>query len=170
MLQVYGYRRFDKNTHQVLDTVELSLPDITAESDAVWVNVSEAVFAAARSHGLGEGELAGGVHAIAHALISLVPTRLMCSGVDLATECLSEHAQRLGPLRVMLLDAVNAGSGLIPQCISELPSLWTTARTLISECSCDQGCLACIHCSRCREYNAISDKNAALWLLTNIKL
>lgn len=57
----------------------------------------------------------------------------MCSGVDLATECPSEHAERVAPLRVMLLDAVDAGSGLIPRCISELASLWTAARTLISE-------------------------------------
>ncbi|KAG4042815.1 hypothetical protein PC123_g21698 [Phytophthora cactorum] len=81
---------------------------------------------------------------------------------DVGTEHVNEFEQRVKPNRVTIFERREGGSGLVPEIVRVLPKLIEKAWTIASECSCPDGCPACIQSSGCSEYNHVLDKQGSL--------
>ncbi|KAG3008828.1 hypothetical protein PC120_g15993 [Phytophthora cactorum] len=84
---------------------------------------------------------------------------------DVGTEHVNEFEQRVKPNRVTIFERREGGSGLVPEIVRVLPKLIEKAWTIASECSCPDGCPACIQSSGCSEYNHVLDKQGSLQVL-----
>ncbi|KAK2990709.1 hypothetical protein RJ640_017012 [Escallonia rubra] len=108
----FGYRRIWRGSNQVFDTVELSLPSHSYESQAAWISVSQSVKAAVEMKNY---SFRGGLHAAGHALLNVVPLFIICNSSDLASECINPHDSRYIPERILLYDPHPGGTGISSQ-------------------------------------------------------
>lgn len=85
--QVTGYRRVQQFREETLSVEDLDLPPQTFETVALWWAVPQSIAARAVQRGV---NLAGGLHAVEHAAIGLLPLFAMCDRWDiggLSTPC-----------------------------------------------------------------------------------
>ncbi|KAF1791123.1 putative DEAD/DEAH-box helicase [Phytophthora cactorum] len=105
----------------------------------------------------------------------LIRLFILCDSEDVGTEHVNEFEQRVkygdGTLAFkrqtpyLTCFATRGGSGLVPEIVRVLPKLIEKAWTIASECSCPDGCPACIQSSGCSEYNHVLDKQGSLQVL-----
>ncbi|XP_051115927.1 uncharacterized protein LOC127241080 [Andrographis paniculata] len=163
----FGFRRIWKKTSQVFDSVELSLPDYSYESQAVWIRVPQSVKTAVENL---QYSFRGGLHAAGHALLNVVPLFVICNQSDLASECANPHDDRYVPERVLLYDPHPGGTGISLKLQPRFVELLTAAFDLLSSCYCsgDTGCPNCVQNLACNEYNEVLHKDAAVMIIKGI--
>ncbi|KAK4395736.1 ATP-dependent helicase hrq1 [Sesamum angolense] len=153
----FGFRRIWRRSNQVFDTVELSLPDYSYESQAVWIRVPQSVKTAVETS---QYCFHGGLHAAGHALLNVVPLFIICNQSDLASECANPHDSRYVPERILLYDPHPGGTGISKKVQPLFMELLTAALELLSSCHCsgDAGCPNCVQNLACSEYNEVLTK------------
>ncbi|KAK3011917.1 hypothetical protein RJ639_013010 [Escallonia herrerae] len=189
----FGYRCIWRGSNQVFDTVELSLPSHSYESQAAWISVSQSVKAAVEMKNY---SFRGGLHAAGHALLNVVPLFIICNSSDLASECINPHDSRYIPERILLYDPHPGGTGISsqvnPKAVTflqkkkrmtcSLPSTkWLQVQPLFTEllnaalelltsccCSGDTGCPKCVQNLACHEYNEVLHKEAAMMIIKGV--
>eukprot|EP00742_Colponemidia_sp_Colp-10_P009548 GILJ01010424.1.p1 GENE.GILJ01010424.1~~GILJ01010424.1.p1 ORF type:complete len:1170 (-),score=133.32 GILJ01010424.1:130-3639(-) len=159
---VFGYRKIDKRTDQIVEMVDMYLPPIEYETFGSWIDVRPEVKRHIESLGLA---YKGGVHAVSHALVALVPLSLLCDANDMGTECINAYEGAARPLRIILFDRRPGGIGLAKETFAIFPRLLHSALKLIQDCPCSEGCPSCIQHLHCSEYNVVIDKAAAIVFL-----
>ncbi|KAI3785640.1 hypothetical protein L1987_44764 [Smallanthus sonchifolius] len=139
----FGFRRIWKGSNRVFDTVNLSLPSYTYESQAVWIRVPQSIKTAVETE---KYSFRGGLHAAGHALLHIVPLYIICNSSDLASECLNPHDTRYIPERILLYDSHPGGTGISAQVQPIFTELLTAALELMTSCCCsgDTGCPNCV--------------------------
>ncbi|KAK3013340.1 hypothetical protein RJ639_009552, partial [Escallonia herrerae] len=160
----FGYRRIWRGSNQVFDTVELSLPSHSYESQAAWISVSLSVKAAVEMKNY---SFRGGLHAAGHALLNVVPLFIICNSSDLASECRNPHDSRYIPERILLYDPHPGGTGISSQVQPLFTELLNAALELLTLCCCsgDTGCPKCVQNLACHEYNEVLHKEAAMMII-----
>ncbi|XP_047311928.1 uncharacterized ATP-dependent helicase YprA isoform X2 [Impatiens glandulifera] len=160
----FGFNRIQKRTNKFLDTVELSLPKYTYESQAVWIDVSHSIKAAVECKGL---KFRAGLHAASHALLNIVPKYIICNSSDLASECINPHDTRYIPERILLYDQRPGGTGVSKQLQYIFVKLLNDALELLESCCCsgEEGCPGCVQSLVCNEYNEVLHKEAAIMII-----
>ncbi|RVW20655.1 ATP-dependent helicase HRQ1 [Vitis vinifera] len=188
----FGFRRIWKGSNKVFDTVELSLPTYSYQSQAVWVRVPQSVKTAVEIHRF---SFRAGLHAASHAVLNVVPLYVICNSSDLAPECSNPHDTRYIPERILLYDPHPGGTGfsaqasdmkfslifqtlenrvgccfLVFQVRSHFTELLTAALELLMSCCCtgDTGCPNCIQNLACGEYNELLHKDAAIMIIKGV--
>ncbi|XP_020548694.1 uncharacterized protein LOC105158042 isoform X2 [Sesamum indicum] len=163
----FGFRRIWRRSNQVFDTVELSLPDYSYESQAVWIRVPQSVKTAVETS---QYCFHGGLHAAGHALLNVVPLFIICNQSDLASECANPHDSRYVPERILLYDPHPGGTGISKKVQPLFMELLTAALELLSSCHCsgDAGCPNCVQRLACSEYNEVLHKDAALMIIKGV--
>lgn len=163
----FGFHRIWKGSNQIFDTVELSLPTYSYQSQAVWISVSQSIKAAVEAHNF---SFLGGLHAASHALLNVVPLYIICNSSDLATDCFNPHDTRYIPERILLYDQHPGGTGVAAQVQPRFTELLTAALELLISCSCSggTGCPNCAQSVACREYNEVLHKEAAIMIMTGV--
>ncbi|KAG0531281.1 hypothetical protein BDA96_04G010000 [Sorghum bicolor] len=175
--------RFDRiwrSNDQMSDSIELNLPPYSFHTQAVWVSVPVAVKAAVEQRGLG---FDGGVHAASHALLSVLPLRMICAASDLGTRCAAAAASGGGsgsgapgdggdsaPGVLLLYDKHPGGIGLAAQVERLFGELLVAALQLVSACGCAgaDGCPSCVQSFACSGHNRNLDKQAAVMILRGV--
>ncbi|KAL3824712.1 hypothetical protein ACJIZ3_020741 [Penstemon smallii] len=149
----FGFRRIWRRSNQVLDTVELSLPDYTYESQTA-VEASQYSFR-------------GGLHAAGHAILNVVPLYIICNQSDIASECANPHDNHYVPERILLYDPHPGGTGISAKVQPLFLELLSSALELLSSCHCsgDAGCPNCVQNLACHEYNEVLHKDAAIMII-----
>ena len=161
--RVYGYRKFSKKTHQVLDRYDLTFPEIVLETEAVWMNLSFSIKERMESLNLC---LMSAIHGASHLVSSLTPLFVLCDeSCDLDTECQSPLEERQKPFRILIFDRKSGGVGICRELFFKFEDCLRTAHDALSRCSCESGCPSCIHRFSCHEFNAALDKKATKFLL-----
>jgi DEAD/DEAH box helicase domain-containing protein len=129
---------------------------------AAWARVPEAVRAL-----LPPARLHAGLHAAAHALAAVLPLFVTCATADVATECGWAEPQHARPLRLLLYDRLDGGSGVCAAAAPRFAELLAAAAALADDCDCrlPGGCVACVQSPACGEYNAALDRPAAALVL-----
>lgn len=173
-----GFYRISKIDKKLLDTVEMSLPDYSYESQAVWARVPQSVkedvekkFGSVKEDVENKNKTwLQGLHAARHALLNVVPLYVICSSCDLASECINPNEVRHVPERLLLYDARPGGTGISAQVQPRFPELLNAALELLTSCKCieDVGCPHCIQNKSCMEYNEVLHKNAAIVILKGV--
>lgn len=159
--QVLGFRRKQHFSDNVLGVEELDLAPRHMRTEAVWFTLPLELAGALRERGV---DLAGGLHAVEHALIGLTPLRAMCDRNDVGGVSM-EHDARHGAPTVYVYDAHQGGVGIAERCYDLLEDLLRDTRAHIAGCSCADGCPSCIQSPKCGNNNEPLDKAAALEIL-----
>ncbi|KAK9819572.1 hypothetical protein WJX81_002582 [Elliptochloris bilobata] len=159
-----GFHRIWQGSGEVFDTVDLFLPDMQLRTQAAYIRVPASARAALRARNL---PFRDGLHAASHALLNVLPLRLMCGALDMGTECDNPYDTRFRPERLLVFDKHPGGIGLAQQAHAVFGELLELALELVHSCNCAGmwGCPACVQHSGCGEYNAVLHKEAAVAIL-----
>ncbi|KAJ4755387.1 ATP-dependent helicase HRQ1 [Rhynchospora pubera] len=163
----FGFYKIWKASNQIFDSVGLSLPSYSYDSQAAWIRVPESAKKAVEARDL---VFRYGSHAASHALVNVAPLYITCNGSDLGTECANPHDKRVIPERILLYDRHPGGIGFAWQVQALFGELLIAALELVSTCSCvaPTGCPNCVQTPTCDEYNEVLNKEAAIIILKGI--
>ncbi|HNS50177.1 MAG TPA: DEAD/DEAH box helicase [Anaerolineae bacterium] len=162
--QVIGFRRVQQFREETLSVEDLVLPTQTFGTVALWWNIPQRMAARVQQRGM---DLAGGLHAVEHAAIGLLPLFAMCDRWDiggLSTPC---HPDT-GEAQVFLYDAFPGGVGIAEKGFDLLPRLWRATHEAVRDCPCQDGCPSCIQSPKCGNNNQPLDKRAAVLILSEL--
>ncbi|GMH38722.1 hypothetical protein BSKO_06606 [Bryopsis sp. KO-2023] len=162
-----GFYRVWRGSEIAFDSVDLFLPDMQFETQAVYIRVPHKLRADVKQRGL---EWCAGLHAANHALLNVIPLYLMCGSGDMKTECDNPYDTRYRPERVLIFDNHPGGIGLAMQALPLMSVLLGKAYELVKDCGCElqTGCPGCVQSTKCDEYNTVLCKEAALMILKGI--
>ncbi len=162
--QVVGYRCKQLYKDNVLDIVDLDLPEQVFETEAFWFTVPAALVADLAAKGL---DLGGSIHAAEHACIGMMPLLATCDRWDLGGVSYP-HYPDTGMATVFIYDGHPGGVGIAESTYHRLTELLTTTQQMIAECPCEDGCPSCIQSPKCGNNNEPLDKRGAAFLLEEI--
>ncbi len=163
--QVIEYRRKQLITETVLDVCPLDLPETELPTTALWLVVPhDLVDAVERA----ELDLAGGIHAVEHAAIGLLPLLAMCDRWDIGGVSYPCYPDT-GEATIFIYDGHRGGVGVAEKGFELLDELLRRTLDAITSCPCEDGCPSCIQSPKCGNLNAPLDKRAAILLLQHFR-
>jgi DEAD/DEAH box helicase domain-containing protein len=160
---VIGFKRKAQFTEEVLGEEPLSLPPQRFETVALWFEVPESL----TQKITGNLDLAGGLHAVEHAAIGILPLYALCDRNDIGGLSTPLHPDT-GAATIFIYDAHAGGVGIAEKGFEIMVQLWEATLKTIEECPCESGCPACIHSPKCGNNNEPLDKSAAQALLRDL--
>ncbi len=169
---IVAYEKRRTSGQDLIGVVELDLPPVIFKTIGFWIEIPEIIKNYIESQGL---HFMGGIHAIEHAMISLMPIHVLCDRDDIGGISVTDHEQVCGPA-VFIYDGHPGGVGLSSKAFDKIRELLEQTLSLIKSCKCDDGCPSCIHSPKCGSGNKPLDKLACekilmgLMDLTTIKL
>ena len=161
---VTGFRQKQFFSDEVLGTYDLDLPEQTFETEAVWSPLPQYLVEELAATGL---DLAGGVHAVEHASIGLLPLFALCDRNDIGGVSTAYHST-VGAPTIFVHDAHPGGVGIAETGFRIIEQWLTATLTLIEECPCEDGCPSCIQSPKCGNNNEPLDKKAAALILRRL--
>ncbi|XP_073221327.1 uncharacterized protein, partial [Cicer arietinum] len=163
----FGFYRIWRGSNQIIDAVDLALPQYSYESQAVWIPVPQSIKEAVVKQNY---DFRGGLHAASHAVLHVVPLHIVCNLSDLAPECPNPHDSRYYPERILIYDQHPGGSGISVQVQPCFTKFLEAALEVLTCCRCsaDVGCPNCVQSFACHEYNEVLHKGAAIMIIKGI--
>ena len=159
--KVYAYQKRRLLTHEILETLGLDLPTQTLLTRALWYTLPPERLAALS---LDEHALAGGLHALEHAAISMLPLFAMCDRWDIGGMSTAFHGDT-GRATVFIYDAYPGGVGIAARGFDLVSAHLRSTREMVEGCPCREGCPSCIQSPKCGSGNEPLDKQAAVSIL-----
>jgi DEAD/DEAH box helicase domain-containing protein len=159
--QITGFERRRVRGGTLLGIVPLDLPPLTFETDGFWYAIPRAVqedMDARLFHFM------GGIHAMEHALIGILPLLVLTDRNDLGGISTPLHEQ-VGRAAVFVYDGIPGGMGLTKMAFSRAAEALSRTRAVVASCECETGCPSCVHSPKCGSGNRPIDKAAAKYLL-----
>jgi DEAD/DEAH box helicase domain-containing protein len=161
---ITGYERRKTRGGQILNIVPLDLPPLTFETEGLWYEFPTEVQEDAERRLF---HFMGGIHAMEHASIGILPLLVMTDRNDLGGISTPLHPQ-LGRAAVFIYDGVPGGVGLTRQAFGRAGELLERTLSTITGCSCENGCPSCVHSPKCGSGNRPIDKVAAQFVAESI--
>ena len=161
---VVGFFRRAHMTGELLGGEEVDLPPQSYDTIALWFDVPDDTLETIRRHRM---HLAGGLHAVEHAAIGVLPLFAMCDRNDIGGITTPLHPDTGRP-QVFIHDAHPGGVGIAELGYELVERLWATTLQAVSECACEAGCPGCIQSPKCGSNNQPLDKAAAELILRDI--
>ena len=161
---VVGFRRRAHLTNEVLGEEHISLPTRSYNTVSVWFDIPEETLARILTK---EMDLAGGLHAVEHAAIGVLPLFALCDRSDIGGISTPLHPDT-GKPQVFIHDGHPGGVGISEHGYEVIEDLWRATLDVVSECPCRSGCPSCIHSPKCGNNNQPLDKAVATLLLQEI--
>jgi len=159
--QVIGYKRVQQYTETTLSVEYLDLPPRVFETVGLWFDVPPDIGREVARRGL---DFHGGLHALEHASIGILPLFAMCDRMDIGGLSTPEHPDT-GLPQVFIYDAFPGGVGIAEKGFELLPELWRATLEVIRGCPCEDGCPSCVQSPKCGNNNQPLDKEAAAFIL-----
>ncbi|WP_246052221.1 DEAD/DEAH box helicase [Desulfobotulus mexicanus] len=159
--QITGYEKRHIKGQRFLGVTPLDLPPQLFETEGIWIEIPERV-----EQELIEKQMhfMGGIHALEHAAIGMLPLVVMCDRNDLGGISQPFHPQ-IQRGCVFIYDGVAGGIGLCREAFLKAENLLERTLNLVKNCLCESGCPACVHSPKCGSGNRPIDKAAAAFLL-----
>lgn len=163
---VFGFFKIDQK-RRILDAVAVDNPPIDIFAKGLWLDIPRSALEILTSRRL---NLAAGIHAAEHAILSLMPQFVISMPGDVRTECkvaIKEFAKkqtsRKRPARLTFYDAKGGagGSGIAAKAFEFIDLLLIRAVERVGACHCLSGCLECVCDERCKEANQVMSKAGA---------
>jgi DEAD/DEAH box helicase domain-containing protein len=159
--QVIGYKRVQQFSETTLSVEYLDLPAQSFETVALWFDVFPGIAQRVVRHRL---DFHGGLHAVEHASIGILPLFAMCDRLDIGGLSTPNHPDT-AQAQIFIYDAFPGGVGIAEKGFELLTQLWKATLETISECPCESGCPSCIQSPKCGNNNELLDKEAAILIL-----
>ncbi|RDI96642.1 DUF1998 domain-containing protein [Meiothermus sp. QL-1] len=154
---VTGYVKKRYISEAVLEEVPLAMPELCFETEAVWFHPCSSL----------QAQLPGGLHALEHTLIGLLPLFVLAERQDVGGVSYPFYPRPLpseGGATVFIYDGYPGGVGYARAAARQFPRWVKAAHDLLRTCPCEAGCPRCILSPKCGNGNQHLDKQAALWL------
>ena len=161
---VVGFRRRTQITGEVLGEEYLDLPTWSYDTVGLWFDIPEDTVRNIRT---AKKDLAGGLHAVEHAAIGVLPFYALCDRNDIGGISTPLHPDTGWP-QVFIHDGLPGGVGIVEHGYEIIEQLWKATLDVVSECSCESGCPGCIHSPKCGSNNEPLDKGVAMRLLRDL--
>jgi len=162
--EVVEYRRKQLASDAVLSVHPLEMPEQELRTTAVWLGLPPPVVRDIEARGL---DLAGGIHAVEHAAIGLLPLFAMCDRWDIGGVSYPLHPET-GRATIFIYDGCPGGVGVTEKGFELLDGLLARTLEVIESCPCEAGCPSCIQSPKCGNLNEPLDKRAAVHLLRGL--
>jgi DEAD/DEAH box helicase domain-containing protein len=159
-----NYETHRTSDGQYVASYPLTLPPLVFETEALWLKMPQRLNAEVSGKGR---HFMGGLHAAEHALIAMMPVHILCDRWDLGGLSTPAHPQVPQPV-IFVYDGYPGGVGLARKAFAGFEGLLSTTRELVEDCSCEEGCPACIQSPKCGSGNHPLDKPAALHILGHV--
>jgi hypothetical protein len=143
--QVTGYDRKLVATGRSIGMVPLDLPRLEFDTHGLWIQIPDQVRDRIESDCM---HFMGGIHAMEHAAIGIMPLLVMTDRNDLGGISIPFHDQ-VQTAAVFVYDAVPGGLGLCRQAFEQADRFLSFTLEAITSCRCDTGCPACVHSPKC---------------------
>ncbi|WP_457630038.1 DEAD/DEAH box helicase [Oceanithermus sp.] len=163
--QVVGYVKKRYVTEAVLEEVELEMPEVAFDTEAVWFHPpTDAVPPELIPHG---------IHALEHAMIGLLPLFVLAERRDVGGVSYPIYPHELpsgeGPV-IFIYDGYPGGVGYARAGAEQFARWIRATHELLASCPCKNGCPRCILSPKCGNGNQFLDKQAALELAASLSL
>lgn len=162
--RVVGYVKKRFFTGSVLEEVPLFLPEIAFPTEALWFHPKEV---------LPPHKIPGGIHALEHAMIGLLPLFVLAERQDIGGLSYPVYPRPLpsgGGPTVFIYDGYPGGVGYARAAARRFPEWIRATLELLKGCPCEEGCPRCVLSPKCGNGNQHLDKAAALQLAANLVL
>ncbi len=159
--QVTGYEKKLVSNQKSMGIIPLDLPKLEFETEGLWIEIDDPVRDRIESERL---HFMGGIHALEHAAIGIMPLLVMTDRNDLGGISTPFHPE-VGKAAVFIYDGVPGGLGLTEQAFIDSGALLEKTFQTIFVCKCETGCPACVHSPKCGSGNRPIDKESALKIL-----
>ncbi|BBX75873.1 DEAD/DEAH box helicase [Mycobacterium shinjukuense] len=157
--RVVGYLR-RRISGQVIDFVELDMPDRTLPTTAVMYTVTADALA---SSGIDAPRVPGSLHAAEHAAIGLLPLVASCDRGDIGG--MSTAVGPDGLPSVFVYDGYPGGAGFAERGFRQARTWLSATAEAIEACECPAGCPSCVQSPKCGNGNDPLDKAGAVRVL-----
>ena len=161
---VVGFKKLAQFTEEVVGEEPLDLPPQCFPTVALWFDLPPGAVARLEESGM---DFAGGLHAVEHAAIGILPLFALCDRNDIGGVSTTLHPDT-GRAQVFIYDAYPGGIGIAEKGFDMIRELWQATLEAIKECPCQEGCPSCIQSPKCGNNNQPLDKEAARMLLEGL--
>ncbi|TET67261.1 MAG: DEAD/DEAH box helicase [Dehalococcoidia bacterium] len=161
---VVGFKKKAQFTEEVIGEEPLDLPPQCFSTVALWFDLPPEVVAQLEESQL---DFAGGLHAVEHAAIGILPLFALCDRNDIGGVSTPLHPDT-GRAQIFIYDAYPGGIGIAEKGFDMIAELWQATLRAIAECPCQEGCPSCIQSPKCGNNNQPLDKKAAQILLEGL--
>ena len=161
---VVGYRRKDIYGRGDHGDERLDMPEQRFRTVGLWFDIPGASLSWALNARV---DLAGGLHAMEHAAIGVLPLYALCDRNDVGGVSTALHPDTHGPA-VFIYDGHPGGVGIAEHGYAVIADLWRATLDVVAECPCASGCPACIQSPKCGNNNHPLDKAVAVRFLRNL--
>lgn len=161
---VTGYEKRSTSGNRLLTITPLDAPPQVFETEGLWFVIPDNIRAEMEDNFM---HFMGGIHALEHAAIGLLPLLIMADRNDFGGISTPMHAQ-LGLPAVFIYDGLPGGAGLTRQAFGDARALLEATYKTVAACPCEDGCPSCVHSPKCGSGNRPIDKRAALELLRQL--
>jgi DEAD/DEAH box helicase domain-containing protein len=170
-----GVRREVKEYWKIVPGGEARLEeirwDISIPEDICTFN-TEAFWLVLPNHykTINKAELESALHAIEHALLTVIPKWINCDPNDIKGAYTTECPKSGGNPIIFIFDKYPGGIGLARSCFQRIHDMLRDCIRLIETCKCKEetGCPSCIQTSRCERQNKNLNKKLALKILKEV--
>lgn len=161
---VIGFKKMKQFTDDVIGDELLDLPPYQFTTVALWFDLPDDIEQQLIALDM---DFAGGLHAVEHAAIGLLPLFALCDRNDIGGVSTPLHADT-GRAQVFIYDAFPGGIGISERGFEVIGELWRATLVAVSECPCKDGCPSCIQSPKCGNNNQPLDKRAAVIMLARL--
>jgi DEAD/DEAH box helicase domain-containing protein len=161
---IIGFRKKAQLTEEIIGEEPLDLPPQIFNTISLWFDLPAAGISRIAKTGL---DFAGGIHAVEHAAISILPLFALCDRNDIGGVSTPFHGDT-GKAQIFIHDAHPGGIGIAEKGYEMIKDLWEATYQIISECPCQDGCPSCIQSPKCGNNNQPLDKKASVILLEEL--
>jgi DEAD/DEAH box helicase domain-containing protein len=159
--QVMGYKKLAQFEETTLGEEPLELPPRRFRTTALWFFMPEDARKEVMSR---RQDLAGGLHALEHAAIGVLPLFALCDRRDIGGLSTTLHPDT-GTATVFIHDGHPGGVGIAERGFERIEKLWRATLEVIAACLCESGCPGCVQSPKCGNNNHPLDKTVAAFLL-----
>ena len=161
---VVGFKKKMQFTEEVIGDEPLDLPPLRFLTQSLWFDLPESAVDRVAKAGC---DFAGGLHAMEHAAIAMLPLFALCDRNDIGGVSTPFHPDT-GKSQIFIYDAHPGGIGIAAKGYEMMEQLWAATLGAIEECPCQDGCPSCIQSPKCGNNNEPLDKKAAVILLRGL--
>ncbi len=159
--QVIGYDEIQTRTGKIVQRKDLDLPPQIIDTEGVWFIFPDHIQREVQRREL---DFRGGLHALEHVAIGILPLLVMVDRNDVGGFSTLFHEQTQGP-SVFVYDGIAGGLGTGHSIFKRAEALFEQSLATIESCDCDMGCPSCVHSPKCGSGNHPIDKSAAVQIL-----
>ena len=142
----------------------LDLPSREFRTVAFWFDLPSATLNRALRD---REDLAGGLHAMEHAAIGVLPLFALCDRNDIGGVSIALHPDT-GEPQVFIYDGHPGGVGIAEHGYAIVGELLEATLAAVAECPCADGCPSCVQSPKCGNNNYPLDKRVAASFLRDL--